>query len=51
VDEGRDDDESQLNIFADDSPGDILSSADALVEQLSDGGESSEIEYEPEDES
>ena len=51
VDEGRDDDESQLNIFADDSPGDILSSADVLVEQLSDGGESSEIEYEPEDES
>jgi hypothetical protein len=51
ADEGRDIDENQLNIFAEDSPGVLNSSADALVEQLSDGCESSELEYEPEGES
>jgi catechol 2,3-dioxygenase-like lactoylglutathione lyase family enzyme len=51
TDEGRDNDDSQLNIFTEDSSADLLSSADALVEDLSDGSESSELEYVTEDES
>jgi hypothetical protein len=51
TDEGRDNDDSQLNIFTEDSSADLLSSADALVEDLSDRGESSELEYTSEDES
>ncbi len=48
---GENNDESQLNIFAEDSSADLLSSSDAPDEDLSDRGESSEIEYVPEDES
>ena len=51
ADEARDNDDSQLNILPEDSSGDLLSPADAQVEDLSDRGESSEIEYVPEDES
>lgn len=50
-DEGRDNNDSQLNKLPEDSSGDLLSPADAQVEDFSDKGESSEIEYVPEEES
>jgi len=50
-DEGQDNDESQLDIFAEDGSGDLLSPTDAPVEELSEGSQSSELAYEPEDES
>jgi hypothetical protein len=40
-----------LNIFTEDNSADLLSSADDQVEDLSDGGDSSELEYVTEDES
>jgi len=51
TDEGRDNDDNRLNIFTEDSSADLLSSAEALDEDLSDRGESSELEYTSEDES
>ena len=50
-DESQDNDESQLDIFTGDSSGDLLSPADAPVEELSEGNQSSELAYVPEDES
>ena len=51
LDEGNDTDESQFNDFTEDSPGDLLSPADGQFEELSEGSQSSELAYEPEDES
>ena len=51
TDEGRDNDDSQLNIFTEDSSGELLSPVDDQVKELSNGGDSSELEYVTEDKS
>ena len=51
VDEGRDNGDNRLNTFTEDSSGELLSPVDDQVKDLSDGGDSSELEYVTEDES